>query len=439
MGGAPWGKKQGGSQLALLEHVPTTDDMQPLIEPGLERIARAAGGAYDRSQAVRLVAEEAYARVDCDQVFLLSPSPQPGCVSVEATAPARGAGVLADDTWRLGEHAPRIFDRCFHHSDARAEPYRSLATHLRRAHLQSWVGVPLRPAGATQPLGVMALASRNASAHLGWTEALRPLAGTAAEALGQLQREQLSCPTGDHYERMQALSNMAFGVSHSLGNIFGAILGNLYFLAEEMEGSPAAELVDRIEQSVTAGVDMMGSLGQFVEHSSDGMRHFDASELAAEILTFVGRLRSQCMAGGPELSMDLSDDCQAFGDPAQIRECLVNIIFNAIWAAGPGGSVQIATRAEDDRCRLVVSDDGPGMTSEVRRRAAEPFFTTRAGGHQGLGLSVARGIVVAHRGQLAIHTEPGHGARIEVTLPSTPPMPTDVAGQLISEALARVS
>ncbi len=418
--------------------------------PGLERMARAAGGAYDRSQAVRVVVDEAYRQVECDQVFLLSRSPYPGAVRVEAVTPVKGGHIRAGDTWELGEQAGQVFERCWHHSDAKAEPCRRLSEHLAQADLHGWVGLPLRTKHSERALGTLGIASKNQSAPLGWTDALRPLASTAAEALLQLEQRgegspdyPLLCAEGCDLERMQALGNLAFGVSHSLGNIFGAIMGNLYFLAEEVNGSSdggerVGEFIGKLEQSVCAGVDMMQSLQQFAGKSESGMQHFDAGMLAAEVMSFVGRLHTHAGGDQPSLRMNIEENCLAWGYPAQVRECLINIIFNAIWAAGGGGTVDLAGRMEDGRCMLTVGDDGPGMTSEVRRRAAEPFFTTRAGGHQGLGLSVARGIVVAHRGQLTLHTAPGLGTRVEVTLPVGPPTDTQTTHALIADALTRV-
>lgn len=435
--------------MALQDRVMTHENAMTQVGPGLERMARAAGGAYDRSQAVRVVVDEAYRQVECDQVFLLSRSPYPGSVRVEAATPTKGGRIRQGDTWELGAQAGRVFERCWHHSDTQAEPCRRLSEHLAKVDLHGWVALPLRTGHSERALGTLGIASRDQSAPLGWTDALRPLANTAAEALLQLQQrgegdpdQPLLCAEGCDLERMQALGNLAFGVSHSLGNIFGAIMGNLHFLGEELDasngGERAGEFIEKLEQSVCAGADMMQSLQQFAGKSASGMQHFDAGMLGAEVMAFVGRLCGHAAGAERNLRLSMPEGCLAWGCPAQVRECLINIIFNAIWAAGEGGTVDMAGRMEDGRCVLTVSDDGPGMTAEVRRRAAEPFFTTRSDGHQGLGLSVARGIVVSHHGQLTIHTAPGLGTRVEVTLPTGPPRDAQTTDTLITEALTRI-
>jgi signal transduction histidine kinase len=83
--------------------------------------------------------------------------------------------------------------------------------------------------------------------------------------------------------------------------------------------------------------------------------------------------------------------------------------------------VVVRTGCEGRLSEVRVIDDGPGMTDEVRRRATEPFFTTHPSVHQGLGLTVARGVAVGHRGSLTLHRAPVHGTEVALRLPQDPP------------------
>jgi CheY-like chemotaxis protein len=123
-------------------------------------------------------------------------------------------------------------------------------------------------------------------------------------------------------------------------------------------------------------------------------------------------------------------------DPSEVHQVVMNLCTNA-WQALPpeGGTIhvaleahQVASRVTADvgqlgpglYARLIVSDNGAGMTVATRRRLFEPFFTTKPRGQgTGLGLHVLSGIVTAHGGAVIVQSEPGLGSRFEVYLPAT--------------------
>jgi CheY-like chemotaxis protein len=106
------------------------------------------------------------------------------------------------------------------------------------------------------------------------------------------------------------------------------------------------------------------------------------------------------------------------GSGAQLREVLTNLIFNALDALPGGGSITVATATQDGRVVLTVTDDGTGMTEEVRRRCLDPFFTTKGREGSGMGLAVAYGIVRRHGGTIDVASEPGLGTMVTVELPA---------------------
>jgi signal transduction histidine kinase len=82
----------------------------------------------------------------------------------------------------------------------------------------------------------------------------------------------------------------------------------------------------------------------------------------------------------------------------------------------PGGKVTVRARCESNGLVVEVEDDGPGMDPETLARAVEPFFTTKARG-TGLGLPLARRLVAAHGGELALTSTPGAGTRAVLHIP----------------------
>jgi signal transduction histidine kinase len=81
--------------------------------------------------------------------------------------------------------------------------------------------------------------------------------------------------------------------------------------------------------------------------------------------------------------------------------------------------VVVSLAPEGTQVRLVVEDDGEGMTPDVAARAFEPFFGTRGGEGIGLGLPIARGIVERHGGAVSLETAPGAGTKVTVRLPAS--------------------
>jgi signal transduction histidine kinase len=79
----------------------------------------------------------------------------------------------------------------------------------------------------------------------------------------------------------------------------------------------------------------------------------------------------------------------------------------------------VADQDDDGNVRIVVSDDGPGISAENAAHIFEPFFTTKPGGKgTGLGLSVSYGIVKDHGGEIRLHSRPGEGATFTLTFPA---------------------
>jgi signal transduction histidine kinase len=109
-----------------------------------------------------------------------------------------------------------------------------------------------------------------------------------------------------------------------------------------------------------------------------------------------------------------------WGDVNALQQVLVNLLTNARDATPDGGVITVETNALPGRpgaARLIVRDNGVGMSPEVRARIFDPFFTTKESG-TGLGLSVSYGIVRDHKGTLDVESQPGAGAAFVATFPA---------------------
>jgi len=114
------------------------------------------------------------------------------------------------------------------------------------------------------------------------------------------------------------------------------------------------------------------------------------------------------------------------GDKYQLTQLFTNLLTNAYEAMEGRGRITISASGmhvddgiEGREAVLVeVTDEGPGMPQEVADRVFKPFFTTKSQG-SGLGLAIVRKIVDAHDGSIDLHTAPGRGTKVRVTLPVT--------------------
>jgi CheY-like chemotaxis protein len=109
------------------------------------------------------------------------------------------------------------------------------------------------------------------------------------------------------------------------------------------------------------------------------------------------------------------------GSESDLREVMINVLFNSVDAMPRGGTITVATRAEADSIILEVRDTGVGMTEEVRQRCFEPFFTTRGERGTGLGLAIVYGIVQRHGGSISIESELGKGTMVVIRFPVLTP------------------
>jgi signal transduction histidine kinase len=106
------------------------------------------------------------------------------------------------------------------------------------------------------------------------------------------------------------------------------------------------------------------------------------------------------------------------GAEYQLQQVLLNLVLNARDAMATGGWLTVATRREEGRVVVDISDTGAGIRPEHLARIYDPFFTTKSGAQgTGLGLSIAYGIVQDHAGTLSCASTEGTGTRFTIALP----------------------
>ncbi len=223
---------------------------------------------------------------------------------------------------------------------------------------------------------------------------IRDLARSVNEMAQRLAKFQ---ETVEQTERLRLLGQVSGGLAHQLRNgLTGARLAVQLFLREASGAVDASALEVALRQLTL----LETHVKRFLDLGRTGPLRHERCDLAALVSEAVDLLRPQCRHAGIELRWQAPPPAHPLlGDPGQLGQLLVNLLGNAIDAAGPGGQVEVRLSEDDSRIVLEVLDSGPGPAAEVADRLFEPFVTSKPEG-VGLGLAVARQVAVGHGGQI---------------------------------------
>jgi len=227
-------------------------------------------------------------------------------------------------------------------------------------------------------------------------------------------------------ERVRALGTMASGLAHDLNNGLSIILGCGEILLNQKADFPAGSRNRRfLEDLVCAGHDN----AQLVKRLRDFYRPNDAHEerqavdlngIVAQAISLTSpkwQAESEAIGRCIKVETQTGKLPMIAAAPAELREVLTNLIFNAVDAMPRGGTLFFRTYEEDGSVLLEVSDTGTGMTEETRRRCLDPFYTTKGEAGSGLGLSVSYGIVRRHGGNIQVRSRLNHGTTFVLQFP----------------------
>jgi PAS domain S-box-containing protein len=223
-------------------------------------------------------------------------------------------------------------------------------------------------------------------------------------------------------DKLRALGELAAGVAHNLNNSLTVIQGRAQLLL--MRSTAEAGNKKSLEVITQAVGDCSQTLRRLLDFSRrDSTRHpmpLDLSELitsSVEIARPKWQASSAEKTGSIEVRIDAPAPAFTLGDSAELREVVLNLIFNAVDAMPQGGTIEAGTRIDGKTARFWIADTGAGMPAEVIARIFEPFYTTKGERGTGLGLSASHGIIENHSGDINVISEPGKGTRFEVILP----------------------
>lgn len=222
-------------------------------------------------------------------------------------------------------------------------------------------------------------------------------------------------------EKLRALGEMSAGVAHDFNNMLGAILGRAQLMKTQLFEPSVLRGLDIIEKAAIDGAATVRRLQDFTRKRTDEVfKRIDLIQVIEDTLSMTRtRWETSAHVSGIQYTVTTQYDTvqPTAGESSELIEVFTNIIFNALDAMPSGGKIHIHVGMEHDRLFASVTDTGRGMTEDVRRRVFDPFFTTKGVKGNGLGMSVAYGIINRHKGEIEIESQVGKGTTVRICLP----------------------
>ena len=232
-------------------------------------------------------------------------------------------------------------------------------------------------------------------------------------------------------ERLSAVGELVAGVAHEINNPLQTIVGCVELLMEENRETAVVRDLQLVRQEAARAGQIVRNLLAFVRRGSPDRKPIDLND----VVRAMADLREFHLAQrGVTLALDLAPArLPVVANRDEIQQIIINILLNgehALQSSGtPHPRITIRTRADGAMHSVRISDNGPGISQELKGRVFEPFFTTKEVGEgTGLGLSISLGIARAHGGALELCDPPdGTGACFRLTIPAAAPAPSETA------------
>jgi len=311
-----------------------------------------------------------------------------------------------------------------------------------------WAAVRLGPAGTASALAIMtgmtiwgAVYGAGPFAELEPHEAARDMQlflcavavpllmlAVALEQSARVERDALEQRRQvAHLSRVAMLGELSGGIAHELNQPLTAILSNAQAAQRFLrDRSATPEAIGEILQDIILADQRAGEvirrLHALFKRGETQFERLEINDVAREVLAI---MRGELVMRSIEVGTQLGDDLPAVrGDRVELQQVLLNLVMNAceaMSATTPADvrRLMVRTRADASGVTVSVTDWGPGFAADEYEQLFAPFYTTKPQG-LGLGLSISRAIIRAHRGRLWGAAVPGQGATFSILLPAYP-------------------
>lgn len=227
-------------------------------------------------------------------------------------------------------------------------------------------------------------------------------------------------------ERARASFAIARKVVHEVNNPLGIMKNYLKILGTKLKNRGIEQDEIRIlNEEINRVSHLLGGLTAFSETKSQKLVPVDINALINELIKLTGEslMKERQVAVKADLDPALP---RLTSSKDRLKQIFINLMHNASEAMEEGGILSFKTRyhgvpSEDGKNRgfaeITVSDNGKGISDEMKKRLFEPFVSSKGGNHSGLGLSIVLNLITSLKGRIVCESEEGKGSRFKIELP----------------------